>query len=215
MGGMESFIAWVSDHASQAHWYLFGAILLAGVNLPVSIDILLAAAAFLAATLIPEHLWHLYLAGFFGCYLSGWVAYAVGRFGLRRWAGSRFLRRFFPPERIDRIGAFYRKHGLWAFMVGRFIPFGIRNCIFMSSGMSRVPFVRFMLWDLPACLVWSALFFYLFFTLGKNFHTMVAHLKIVNVVIFLAFGVTVIALLWYKRRRRMHAQPPQFKGIDD
>lgn len=199
---MDTLIAWISSHAEHAHWFIFGAILLAGFNIPISADVLIVSAAVLAATLIPEHVWHLYLAIFLGCYFSAWIAYWFGRLASRKLYRFRWFERFFPAQRVEKIQKFYHKHGLWTLMIGRFIPFGIRNCIFMSSGISRVSFLRFALLDLPACLIWSALMFYLFFSLGKNFQTLITHLKIVNITIFLVFGVTVITLLWYKRRKK-------------
>ncbi len=203
---MDNLIVWITEHAQHAHWFIFIAILLAGFNIPISADVLIVGAAVLAATLIPQHIWHLYLAIFLGCYFSAWIAYWCGRLLGTRLSRFRWFQKFFPAERIEKIQKFYNRHGLWTLIVGRFIPFGVRNCIFMSSGISRVSFFRFALQDLPACLIWSSLSFYLFYSLGKNFHTLVAHLKIVNVIIFLAFGVTVITLLWYKRRKKTVAE---------
>ncbi len=199
---MESLLIWITEHAQHAHWFIFAAILLAGFNIPISADVLIVGAAVLAATLIPQHFWHLYLAIFLGCYFSAWIAYWFGRLVGTKLCRFGWFQRFFPAERIEKIQKFYQRHGFWTLILGRFIPFGVRNCIFMSSGISKVPFFRFALQDLPACLIWTSLSFYLFYSLGKNFHTLLAHLKIVNVIIFLAFGVTVITLLWYKRRKK-------------
>ncbi len=199
---MDSLLIWITEHAQHAHWFIFIAILLAGFNIPISADVLIVGAAVLAATLIPQHTWHLYLAIFLGCYFSAWIAYWCGRLVGSRLSRFGWFQRFFPAERIEKIQKFYNRHGLWTLILGRFIPFGVRNCIFMSSGISKVPFFRFALQDLPACLIWTSLSFYLFYSLGKNFHTLLTHLKIVNVIIFLAFGVTVITLLWYKRRKK-------------
>ena len=199
---MDSLIAWITQHAEHAHWFIFGAILLAGFNIPISADVLIVGAAVLAATLMPEHVWHLYLAIFLGCYFSAWIAYWFGRLVGKKFCRFRWFQHLFPAHRIEKIQRFYSRHGLWTLIVGRFIPFGVRNCIFMSSGISHVPFHRFALQDLPACLIWSSLMFYLFFSLGKNFQTLMNHLKIVNVIIFLIFSMTLIILLWYKRRKK-------------
>ncbi|MGH2612879.1 MAG: DedA family protein [Rhabdochlamydiaceae bacterium] len=199
---MDSFIVWITEHAEHAHWFIFGAILLAGVNIPISADVLIVGAAVLAATLIPQHVWHLYLAIFLGCYFSAWIAYWFGRLVGKKFCRFGWFQRFFPSQRIEKIQKFYNRHGFWTLIIGRFIPFGVRNCIFMSSGISRVPFYRFALQDLPACFIWSSLMFYLFFSLGKNFQTLISHLKIVNVIIFLVFSVTVITFVWYKRGKK-------------
>jgi len=105
-------------------------------------------------------------------------------------------------ERLEKIQRFYSKHGLWTLLLGRFIPFGVRNCIFMSSGMSRVSFLKFALWDLIACFTWTSVSFYCFYVLGQNYHLLFDHLKTFNMVIFLAFSVTVISWIWYKRRKK-------------
>jgi membrane protein DedA with SNARE-associated domain len=199
---MENFIAWITEHAQHAHWYIFAAILLAGFNIPISADVMVVTAAVLAAAIIPEHTWHLYLAIFLGCYFSAMIAYWLGRLLGKKLGHFGWFQRFFPPQRMEKIQNFYLKHGLWTLIVGRFIPFGIRNCIFMSSGMSRIPFFRFIIQDFAACLIWTATTFYLFFNVGKNIPTLMNHLKIVNIIIFLAFGVTVITLIWYKRKKK-------------
>ena len=201
---MDSLFAWIAQHAQHAHWFIFAAVLVAGFNIPISIDVLIVGAAVLAAAVVPEHVWHLYLAIFLGCYFSAWIAYWLGRLVGTKMCRFGWFQRFFPLQRVEKIQKFYNKHGWWTLMMGRFIPFGIRNCIFMSSGISRIPFHRFALQDLLACFIWSSSMFYLFFSLGKNFQTLLSHLKIVNITIILAFGVTIITILWYKRRKKQH-----------
>jgi membrane protein DedA with SNARE-associated domain len=71
----------------------------------------------------------------------------------------------------------------------------------MSSGMSRVPFIKFVLWDGIACALWSTVCFFLYYTLGKNIDALYARVKIANLIIFLGFSVTVIGIIWYKRRK--------------
>jgi membrane protein DedA with SNARE-associated domain len=199
---MEMMIQWIVTHAEHAHWIIFFAILLAGVNIPISADILIVGASFLAATCVPHHTWHLYLAILIGCYFSAWIAYGMGRTLGQRIVASGWGQKFFPAQRIEKILNFYKKHGFLTLLIGRFIPFGIRNCIFMSSGMSRLSFVKFALWDLVASFVWCSVSFYLFFNLGKNLPLLLQHLKIINISLFIAFSVTGITLLWYKRRKK-------------
>ncbi|CAM0117862.1 DedA family protein [Rhabdochlamydiaceae symbiont of Dictyostelium giganteum] len=202
---MESLISWILAHAHSAHWWIFAAILLAGFNLPISADVLIALSALLALSLGPAFLWKLYLAIFLGCYFAGWIAYWIGRIGGEWLLKTSWFRRIFPKERQDKIEYFYHKYGFLTFLIGRFIPFGVRNCLFMSSGMSKIPFLKFALWDLPACFLWTSLSFSLFWFLGKHSPDFTNHLKILNLTLFSAFGVTAIAVLWYKRRgKKIH-----------
>ncbi len=199
---MEALIEWVLKHAQHAHWYVFGAILLAGFNIPISADILIVCASFLAASVIPEHLWHLYFAVFFGCYFSAWIAYWFGRLLGKKFYQFKWFSRFFPPQKLDKIQQFYSRHGLLTLLLGRFIPFGVRNCIFMSSGMSRFSFLKFAIWDFFACSMWTGISFYTFLTLGHHYQELFSHLKVINILIFLGFGLAVIGFIWYKHRKK-------------
>jgi len=202
---METLIQWISAHAGYAHWFILGAILLAGMNIPISADVLIISGAVIAATVMPEHTLHLYLSVFLGCYFSAWIAYWIGRLLGRKLLAYRWFSRFLPQERLDKIQKFYEKHGLLTLLIGRFIPFGVRNCIFMTTGMSRMHFGRFALFDLAACFVWSSTLFYMFYTIGQHYEAMASSFKTINFLIFAAFGVTLIALIWYKRRKKTSA----------
>lgn len=200
---MDILIAWISEHAYQAHWYLFGAIILAGFNIPFPIDLLAAASAILAATIIPDHVWILFTALLTGCYLSAMCSYWLGRTLGHYLPQMKYLSKLFSQKRMEKIHYFYKNYGLVSLILGRFIPFGVRNCIFMSSGMSKVPFVKFIAMDALACSLWSSTLFFLFYLLSKN-HTLLWHyLKTFNLFIFLAFSVTGIGIIWYKNRKKV------------
>lgn len=202
---MEYLTEWIAHHAPHAHWYFFIAIILAGFNIPLSIDLLVLLAAFIAATIAPENTWILFGSVVFGCYFSAMCSYWVGRLLGLPLSKSKFFSRFIPPERMAKIKQFYDKNGLWALILGRFIPFGVRNCLFMSSGMSKLHFGKFILMDTIACPLWCSVSFYLFFTLGKNYETLWQYLKTFNILIFAAFSVTVIGFIWYKSRKKTQA----------
>ncbi len=206
---MEHLTGLITQHAHNAHWYIFIAIVLAGFNIPFSADILILLAAVIAATLVPENLWLLFGSILLGCYISAMCAYWMGRLLGTTFSRSKLLARLINPQRLTKIKKFYDKYGLWTLVLGRFIPFGVRNCIFMSSGMSRLHFGKFILMDALACTLWCSLAFYLFFSIGKNYETLWYYLKAFNLVIFVAFSVTVIGLIWYKHRKKNQTSSPQ------
>jgi membrane-associated protein len=203
---MEYLTTLVANHAHNAHWYLFTALILAGFNVPVCSDLMILLAAVLAATVVPETLWLLYGSVLVGCYLSAMCAYWLGRLLGPALGKSIFFRKLINPLRLAKIRQFYEKYGLWTLIVGRFIPFGARNCIFMSSGMSKLSFGKFILKDALACTIWCSTAFYFFFTLGKNYETLWGYLRTFNLLIFAAFSVTVIGIIWYKRRKKAPAK---------
>lgn len=199
---MDTLIEFITRHANQAHWYVFAAIILAGFNIPISADILILISAFIAAAILPEHTWHLYLSILFGCYISAWCAYWMGRLVGGQLQRFSFFAKLLKQERMDKVRNFYEKYGLLTLIIGRFIPFGVRNCIFMTTGMSKFNFYRFMLMDALACFLWCSTCFYAFYTLGQNYEVIWHYLKTFNLLIFAAFSVTVISIIWYKNRKK-------------
>ena len=183
---MEHLKELICGHAEQAHWYLFIAIILAGFNIPISADILVLIAALLAAIIIPEHTWILFSWLLVGCYLSALCAYWVGRLAGVRLNRLKWFQKTMPPSRLGQIQNYYERHGLLTLILGRFIPFGVRNCIFMSAGMSKLSFKKFMLMDAFACTLWYSMYFYLFFTLSQYSEAVWHHLKTFNLLIFVS-----------------------------
>lgn len=198
---MESWLSLIKDNAHNAHFWIFASALLAGINVPISIDLLMILSAILAANFVPHHFLHLYGAIIFGCLFSAWISYWFGRIFGQKLLRLKFFIKFFPPKRMKKVKEFYTKRGPLALILGRFIPFGIRNCLFMSCGISQMPFSKFALYEGIACLLWGNLCFFCYYTLGKNIEVLYNRVKILNLFIFLAFSVTVISIVWYNKRK--------------
>lgn len=198
-----NWIEFITAHASSAHWILLVGALLAGMNIPISIDLLMIIGATLAATIIPEHLIQLYFFLLIGCAISAWIAYWLGRIIGRKLLSIPFFSKFISPRRMAKVKTFYKKRGALALLIGRFIPFGVRNCLYMTCGMSRMPFMKFVLCDGIAVTLWSSLSFFLYYFLGKNIESLYSHVKWTNFFIFVAFSVTVIGIIWYKKKKKV------------
>ena len=199
---MHPIIEVIQNNAQYAHWLIFGASLLAGMNIPISIDVLMITTATLAAVVIPASTLKLFLAIFLGCLLSSWITYWIGRkLGTKiiKWP---FFSKIFSKKRLSNVKKFHEKRGTMALIIGRFIPFGVRNVLFMSNGMSKMSFSKFILWDGIACAIWSLVCFSLYYVLGKNADVLYTDLKIINFFIFFVFSMTVIGVIWYKKRKK-------------
>ncbi len=196
---METILLFLKDHALHAHWFILAGLLLAGLNLPISIDVLLIVAAILSSQFIPENTYILYFTLLGGCYFSGWIAYFLGRKLGPKLQKVPLFKHLLSQKKIKSMQIFYEKKGIWAFIIGRFIPFGVRNALFMTSGVSKMPFLRFALLDAIACFIWVTAFFSLLFNVGQNFETIWTHVKTFNLFIFLIFSIAVIGGFWYKR----------------
>jgi membrane-associated protein len=196
---MESIIQFIFEHAHYAHWIVFGALMLAGLNIPISEDLMIILSAVLAATVVPENTAQLFIGVFLGCYLSDWVCYGIGRkLGPKLWKVPWFARNV-DPKRLVQIKNYYAKYGFWTLLVGRFIPFGVRNLLFLTAGAGKMPFKKFILSDGIACITSNSVLFTVAYFAGKNYHALLDFVKTFNLFLFGFFALSIIALIWYKK----------------
>lgn len=199
---MDAMIQFIFDNAQHAHWIVFGALMLAGLNVPISEDVMIIFSAVLAATVVPENVYKLFAAVFLGCYLSDWVCYWIGRhFGPKLW-NVKWFAKTFDRKRIDQVQGYYAKYGFLTLVVGRFIPFGVRNGLFLTAGLGKMHFGKFILSDGIACLFSNTVLFSLAYMVGRNYESLLFTLKTLNIFLFSAFVVSIIAFIWYKRRKK-------------
>ncbi len=169
---------------------------------PISIDLLMIVAGTLAASADTANMYHLFFAMLVGCTVSAWIAYWIGRKLGSQLLKNSYFSKMLSEKRMAKVESFFQKRGLSALLIGRFIPFGVRNCLYMTVGMSKMSFPKFALCDGLACSLWAALSFSLYYTLGKNIDTIYSQVKFANLLIFIAFSVTVIGSIWYKKRKK-------------
>ena len=136
---------------------------------------------------------------FAGCYLSDWIAYWVGRILGTRLLRIGWFKRSFPPKKILKMEIYYQKYGFYTLMVGRFIPFGVRNLLFITAGISKMHFGRFILSDGIACFISNITLFSIAYTLGKNYKVIFSFLVIYNNVLITILIVFLIGLWVYQK----------------
>lgn len=208
---METFISLLSAQALHAHWIFFFLLILAGFNLPISEDLVVLSSAVIAATVVPENTYKLFAFVFMGCYLSDWIAYWIGR-SLTPWLRKRkWLAKIVDNKRILKINEFYDKYGVSTLLFGRFIPFGIRNFLFMSAGMVRMNFLKFILVDGVACLLSNTICFTLAYSFAENYQKVLFYMKKANLVLFGSFIIFIVGIICYrlyKRTKSSENTPP-------
>lgn len=185
---IESMALWLSAHADHAPFFVFGLLLLAGFSFPISEDVLVIVSGVLASTVIPEQTIPLFIAVFLGSYLSDWIAYWIGRLLGARLSKLAMFRKTLSVERKHIIERFFQKYGFLTLFVGRMIPFGIRNSVFMAAGAGRMSFGRFLIGDGLSCLLFSSVVFFLAFRAGENYdklHTFLSSMGYVAICVAL------------------------------
>jgi membrane protein DedA with SNARE-associated domain len=188
---------------NNLHFISFGLLLLAGFNIPISEDLVFIVSASIAAAVYPENTFLIFAGCFLGAYLSDLIAYFIGRHGLPLIQEFGFLKSEKMKERIVSLHIYFKKYGGKTLFFGRFIPFGVRNIMFITAGLVRVSILKFMIIDFLALAITSTLLFTVGYKFGENIELIMMYLsryKITIFIIFLTFILIFVLRHFLKRR---------------
>lgn len=185
---LDSFINFFTTYVS--YWPLATTIILlfAGINIPISEDAMIIISAGIAVTdhslIIPN-----WIGLFLGIYLSDIISYYMGRLLSNGAMQIRAVRKRLTPARVRLIAKKLDDYGFRTFLVCRFIPFGVRNTLFMGSGFVHLPLKKFVLYDFGASVISLTTMYTLVFFLGQKANMSI---KIAGIAFFLALvGVAI------------------------
>ena len=109
-----------------------------------------------------------------------------------KWLGEKLFTdnqsRFFKKEYLERGSNFYSRFGIWAFILGRFMPI-IRTLVPMIAGASKFKFQRFLVYNLLGAVTWVCTLVPLGFFIGKKYP------EVINYSIYIIIIFIVIASL--------------------
>jgi len=168
---IESAFQYICENAQYAYWIIFLLLLLSGLNLPISEDIVLLGGGAVASTCLSHdqgYVLQLYFWIFLGCYLAAWEGYWIGRLLGPNLYRFKLFRTLLTQERMERLRGYYAKYGVFTFIIGRFCPGGVRSALFLSSGLTKMPFGLFILRDGFACLISTCVLFNIGYHFAAN-----------------------------------------------
>lgn len=145
MGSIEQFLE------EFTYLGIFLVLFLAGLGVPIPEEIPVLASGVLAREGVVR--WWLGLPVCILGVLAGDVAlYWVGRHWGERVLAWRIVRYVLSQEREEALKAAYRKHGVKIVFTARHVM-GLRAAAFLTAGIARVPFGRFLAVDAAASLL--------------------------------------------------------------
>lgn len=186
---MEAFLDFVQANVHLAPYAYFGLLFLAGFNIPVSEDLMLLTSALIAIK-NPHMTYELFAGVFLGAYISDLICYGfMGRYLGEKMFKIKFFANMISQEKLDKVNGFYAKYGVLTLLIGRFIPFGVRNALFLTAGLGKMNAWKFAISDFIACVISCTFFFWLYFTYGESVVDLV---KRGNIILFtlVAAGVS-------------------------
>jgi membrane protein DedA with SNARE-associated domain len=180
-------------------WVVFGVVFLEVAGLPfIPGETVLIAAAVLASqghgSIVAT-----IAAAVAAAFLGAATGYAIGR-----WRGRELLSLWpwlgrVTHEGIERSQALFDRHGSKAVFLGRFVPI-LRATLGWMAGVSRMPLLRFLAWDLAGALAWGLLIGLAAYYLGAAVVKAVERDAAIGTGIIAAL-VVVYVVFHYARRR--------------
>jgi membrane protein DedA with SNARE-associated domain len=203
---MDRLLVYLTTLSSNiAYLVIFGILVACGIGLPLPEDIPLIATGYLV--------WDGTMSWFpaVAVTLAGVLFGDILLFVLGRKLGKRILRQhkfqtFFPPHRVRRAAAYFRKYGDKLIFFARFVA-GLRAVVFFMAGAMKVRFSRFILLDGLAALIsvpaWVALGYGFGHFFGDEISKILEYLKEVKIVLSIVIGgiLITVAVRWYASYR--------------
>jgi membrane protein DedA with SNARE-associated domain len=142
-------------------------------------------------------------AGVAGEVVGAYIAYFIGRTGGRALI-DRYGRYILVSHHdLDRVEAWYTKHGDAAVFGGRLIPV-VRNFVALPAGIAEVPPVRFGVLTFFGSAIWLTAMALIGYGVGSGWHSIMRGFSFAGYLL-LAAAVIFIAIAIYHRYRSYHA----------
>jgi membrane protein DedA with SNARE-associated domain len=180
--------------------------ILTGLGLPMPEEFAIIAAGALSATGKMD--WRLALGSLLiGAIVGDIVMYGMGYyFGRRLLNKSRYWQRIITPEREKKVEALLAKHGVKVLLGARFLV-GLRGPMYITAGILKVPFRRFVVADMFCAVLVVTLFFALSYFFGAQLVHAIHEGEGWLTIAVIAGGIIAggIGLWFYLRRKKAQA----------
>ena len=100
-------------------------------------------------------------------------------------------------EDIDKADSWFRKYGMLAAFIGRNFPI-VRTFISLPIGMTRLSFIKFMVYTTLGSIPWTFAFVYVGYSLGNNWILLSNYTSRLKVPIFILLGLLLAKWLYQK-----------------
>jgi membrane protein DedA with SNARE-associated domain len=190
------------DHISYVG--IIVVLILTGSGLPLPEEVPIVAAG-VASALGKLNPWWAFLSCLVGALMGDAVLYAIGyHFGHSLITRHPRFAHLLHAEHEAKIEQMIRRHGLKVFFLARFMV-GIRAPVYLTAGILRMSFKRFVLIDLVCATAVVGSFFGLSYAYGDRVAGWIRDSEIGLTVVVAIVAVGVAAFFLWRRFRRANA----------
>jgi len=159
----------------------FISLLLAACNIPISEDLIIITGALLSHGR-ESNMFHILAALYTGVIAGDFFVYWVGTRVRKGALKIKFFSGSIPQKAMNKMHHYLDKFGIFTFIVCRFIPFGVRNVLFFTSGFFNLRLRIFALYDIVATMISINTLFFIAYYFGEAARRPI---KIAGIVLFI------------------------------
>jgi membrane protein DedA with SNARE-associated domain len=201
------------------HYFgVFIALVAAGVGFPIPEEIPVVTGGVLVGQNQDELRWWIMLpVCIAGVVISDGLLYSIGRFWGPRLLEYRWIKtRLLTEERLHHIEDNFRRYGVQILLFARFLP-AIRSPIFITAGLMRLSFARFLIADGIYAIPGVSLLFFLGFWFTDQFLAAVQRAESYRPLVVVVILAAVASYLFYHFLHQPVAtgDPKEFPVIGD
>lgn len=173
-----------------------------GCGMPIPEEVAIVAAGVLSAQ------GHLITAIAFAACLAGAIIgdsfmYAIGhRWGHRIFTKHPRFAKLFDPENEAQMQQAIEGHGLKVMLLARFL-IGIRAPVYVMTGVLRMPYRKFLLYDVISATLVVGVVFWLSYWFGNSVREWVRHTEFYATLVVLAVLGVIGGVLYYRHRQQV------------
>jgi membrane protein DedA with SNARE-associated domain len=194
----------------EAHPYtaIFGILYICGLGVPIPEEITLLLSGYAAYKGL-VNLWLIMVLCVVAILAGDLTMFLIARRWGRQLLKTRFFAWLLPQPRLEKVEAYFEKHGMKTVFFARFFA-GIRMPVYFTAGTMKMSVVKFVLLDLAGALISGPTSVYIAYRLSDDFDDAMKNVKNANHWIF--GGVATIVLLmvafhlWKGHRERVAAK---------
>ncbi len=195
----QTLVSYIGD---MGYWGIFLFMFLESTFFPFPSEIVMIPAGYLAFK-NELNLYMVILAG-----IAGSVAGALFNYYLAMHFGRKFILRygryfFIKEETLDKLEAFFIRHGELSTFNGRLIP-GIRQLISLPAGLARMNMAKFAFYSGFGAGIWVIVLVALGYLLGSNEALISEYLHSATLIaLFCVVLITIFYIVRHKRRQKI------------
>ena len=134
-----------------------------------------------------------------GSMLGYWFGSRAGNYLAQRKENFFYKKRY-----LDMTRGFYDQYGMWAFILGRFLPI-IRTFVPIFAGLAHINYNKFILFNIIGATIWISTMLFAGYGLGNMFPTLTDHLEAIVAGMIVLTAIPVL-VAWRRQKRLFKGQ---------